>query len=476
MRNTSSSREGNSKIPQPPNKVVRKLGRHARLGMALALILADLVSLLLAFSLAILIRIEVLGKIQVGRYYSLWPILFIFIVAFALRGLYLAVGLSSVNELRLSTSTISVVFLLLILGTYWIHESEVYSRLVLTFAWLLAMVLVQVDRWVLRVVGREFWGEPVIVVGNGPNTEHIVSYLLRNNHLGMYPEMVLQGKMPPSQEVCAGLKARNINTALLVSDEVSDETRDFIINDNKYGFWRVILISNLGWVGSLGVVAHDLEGILGMEVRQNLLNFWQRGLKRGIDLIFGTLILILVSPLLLVISAIIGLEGPGGVFYRQHRVGQNGQDFLMWKFRTMVPEADQKLEFHLKTDARLDDEWRTNQKLKNDPRLTRIGKVIRRWSLDEFPQLVNVIRGEMSLVGPRPFFSEQVHYYGNILNLYYRVRPGITGMWQVSGRNNTTFIDRVRMDEYYVRNWSIWLDIYLMLRTIWVVLSGKGAY
>ena len=114
--------------------------------------------------------------------------------------------------------------------------------------------------------------------------------------------------------------------------------------------------------------------------------------------------------------------------------------------------------------------------VKNDPRLTRVGKLLRKWSLDELPQLINVLRGEMSLVGPRPFFSEQSSFYGKVLNLYYRVRPGMTGMWQVYGRNDANFTKRVHLDEYYIRNWSSWLDIYILIRTVWIILTRKGAY
>lgn len=450
--------------------------RYARQWMTVALVLTDLASLLLAFSFAILMYTIFFGQVPFSQFYFWGPFLVLFIVAFAWRGLYPAVGLNPVDELRLITSTISVVCLILLAGTFWFSTIETHSWLIFILVWFLSLVFVQVNRWLLRVIGRSAWGESVVVIGDGSNTEQIVSYLLNNNHLGMRPVMVLKGQFPPDQVEREALLSQRINTVILVTPEVSEEVRDLVVNDGQFGFQRVILISPLGWVGSLGVVAHDLEGILGMEVRKNLLNFWQRSIKRGLDILLSIILLILISPLLLMVSIAIKLEDKGNVFYKQRRVGRNGCEYVMWKFRTMVPDAEQKLHDYLLANAEYAREWDANQKLKNDPRLTRVGRVLRKWSLDELPQLINVIRGEMSLVGPRPFFSEQAGFYGKVLNLYYQVRPGMTGMWQVSGRNDTDYARRVRLDEYYIRNWSFWLDIYILLRTIWIILRREGAY
>jgi lipopolysaccharide/colanic/teichoic acid biosynthesis glycosyltransferase len=150
--------------------------------------------------------------------------------------------------------------------------------------------------------------------------------------------------------------------------------------------------------------------------------------------------------------------------------------FKFYKIRTMHQNADQLLEEHLMKDPLLKQEWDQYQKLQDDPRVTRVGKVLRRLSLDELPQLFNVLLGDMSLVGPRPFFPSQERFYGDRLMYYKRVRPGLTGIWQVSGRNATTFDERTRFDEYYVRNWSSWLDIYILARTVAVVLKNRDAY
>jgi lipopolysaccharide/colanic/teichoic acid biosynthesis glycosyltransferase len=142
----------------------------------------------------------------------------------------------------------------------------------------------------------------------------------------------------------------------------------------------------------------------------------------------------------------------------------------------MVQNADQVLEDYFQANPELRQEWRTERKLRYDPRVTRVGHFLRRTSLDELPQLWNVLRGEMSLVGPRPIVGEEIARYADTYKLYTRVLPGLTGLWQVSGRNNISYPERVNLDAYYVRNWSVWLDIYILLRTIWVVLTGDGAY
>jgi lipopolysaccharide/colanic/teichoic acid biosynthesis glycosyltransferase len=164
------------------------------------------------------------------------------------------------------------------------------------------------------------------------------------------------------------------------------------------------------------------------------------------------------------------------VFYSQTRMGHDGRIFHIWKFRTMVQNAAEVLEFSLANNPELRSEWAATQKLRNDVRITRVGKVLRKASLDELPQLWNVIKGEMSLVGPRPIMSSQVAMYKSGYSLYVKMTPGITGLWQVSGRNRTTFAERVVYDIYYVRNWSVWMDIYLLAKTVLVVLTRDGAY
>ena len=191
-------------------------------------------------------------------------------------------------------------------------------------------------------------------------------------------------------------------------------------------------------------------------------------------------LILLAAPYLiltfLVIMILIKLDSRGPVFYRQARIGRFGRKFHVYKFRTMVQNADQILQTYLENSPELKAEWLATHKLKKDPRVTRIGSILRKSSLDELPQLWNIIIGEMSLVGPRPIVDAEVEKYGKCFDLYIKVRPGLTGLWQVSGRNDTTYEHRVKLDEYYVLNRSLKLDLQILWKTVFVVLKKDGAY
>ena len=241
-------------------------------------------------------------------------------------------------------------------------------------------------------------------------------------------------------------------------------------------FRNVIVIPNLAGVATSAVVARDFAGTLGIEMRPNLLNTKVRRIKRALDLCGAVVGGLLISPLLLLIIALIKLDSPGPVFYRQLRPGFAGQYFWMWKFRTMHVDGERLLTELFQSDPDLQAEWQENRKLSKDPRVTRIGRFLRVTSLDELPQLWNVLRGEMSLVGPRPILVEEIPQYGEVYQLYKRMRPGITGLWQVSGRNDTSHEERVEMVAYYVSNWSIWLDLVILARTPGSTVLRRGAY
>lgn len=224
----------------------------------------------------------------------------------------------------------------------------------------------------------------------------------------------------------------------------------------------------------------DLENYAGLPIIDlgdpNILGHWQL-VKRILDILIVLVGLVLATPLIFFIYVLIKLDSPGPAFYSQARIGFGGKTFNMIKFRTMYEDAEEVLGNMLINNPQLLQEWNEFQKLTEDPRITRVGKVLRRLSLDELPQLWNVVRGDMSLIGPRPFLPSQVEYYGEeAYKNYIRIRPGITGMWQVSGRNQTSFANRAHWDEYYIRNWSIGLDFSILIRTVGVVFQGDGAY
>jgi Undecaprenyl-phosphate galactose phosphotransferase WbaP len=217
-------------------------------------------------------------------------------------------------------------------------------------------------------------------------------------------------------------------------------------------------------------------GILGIQARNNLLDSGSQIAKRMIDLASSALLILFFLPLMAIISFLIVLESGFPVFYLQKRLGQGGRTFGMWKFRTMVQDSAEVLDHCLARSPELRKEWIECQKLRNDPRITRVGRILRRTSLDELPQLWNVIKGDMSMVGPRPIIDAEVAKYQAAYSVYMKTLPGLTGLWQVSGRNRTTYAERVAYDTYYARNWSVWMDIYLLVKTVSTVLTGDGAY
>jgi len=199
-------------------------------------------------------------------------------------------------------------------------------------------------------------------------------------------------------------------------------------------------------------------------------------LKRAVDICGALAGLVVLGPLLLLLGLLIRLDSPGPVIYRHRRFGRGRRHIHLNKFRTMVVDGDALLEKVLAEDPAARAEWEAQCKLKNDPRITRVGRVLRKVSLDELPQILNVLKGEMSLVGPRPISELEYDKYGVWQDNFMSVRPGLTGLWQVSGRSDLDFEDRVKLDMYYIRNWSIWLDLRIILKTLTVLVSNEGAY
>ena len=199
-------------------------------------------------------------------------------------------------------------------------------------------------------------------------------------------------------------------------------------------------------------------------------------LKRGFDIGAVSLALLFFFPLLLVVMAVVFIAQGRPIFIRHRRVGRDGALFPCLKFRTMVVDGDRVLKAHIASDANAASEWQATRKLKNDPRVTPLGHVMRKLSVDELPQLVNVLRGEMSLVGPRPIVLDEVHHYGSAIQLYQSVRPGLTGSWQIGGRNDVSYARRVEMDADYVANQSFRRDLSILIKTVPAVMASRGCY
>jgi undecaprenyl-phosphate galactose phosphotransferase len=227
----------------------------------------------------------------------------------------------------------------------------------------------------------------------------------------------------------------------------------------------------------MGVEIENMGDILSLSMARNLVKPWNILFKYLFELITILILTVILLPVLLIIALAIKIDTPGPVLYIQKRLGEKNKKFRFFKFRSMYIDGDRRLEKHLKKNPMVQKEWDKYQKIKeNDPRVTRVGKIIRQFSLDELPQLINFFKRDMNLVGPRPYLPREIKKISKSYQIISRVKPGITGLWQVRGRNLLSFRERLLLDEYYIRNWSLWLDIVILSKTIKVLATREGAY
>lgn len=464
---------------------------HRFFRLHLPFLVVDYAAVFLASLVAVLMRAQWGAGVELGFYLKLSLFISVFLVTFGLLGLYPGLGLHPVSELQRVARGCSLSFLLIGTSTFFMRDAEAYSRIVIALAWPLSIAAVATARVFLRLYlsRTAWWGEQVLVLGAGAAGRHAAGTLRRYASLGLRPLAVLgdpeleNGTPVRSADYGGPLdlapwlaERHDIRYALLAMPHL--DCRELAQTVERYcaSFRRVVIVPNLFGVSSLGVNTLDLGGILGVEISHRLLFRTPRIIKRCCDCILSFVGIIVLLPFLLVIALLIKLTSPGPILFGNQRIGAGGKEFTAWKFRSMCVDAEETLRRVFVENPRLREEWEMDQKIRQDPRVTWVGRILRKSSLDELPQLWNVLRGEMSLVGPRPIIAGLVEKYGPNYSLYCKVRPGISGLWQVSGRNNTTYEERVRLDEYYVRNWSIWLDLYILGRTIKVVLTGDGAY
>jgi Undecaprenyl-phosphate galactose phosphotransferase WbaP len=422
-----------------------------------------------------------------SHYLALWPSLGLFAAIFAGFGLYPGVIHNAVAELRRLVLGVTIGFIM-IAGLLFVIQSPVpNSWLVIILCWILAVVITPITRSAVRdmLCTKPWWGSPVAVFYTGPESTDLIRQLEKHPELGLRPVAVLSPHgaarathLPPVLDVhhAAAVRACGVNRAIIA---LPDAGSGKLLEDLEHFeslFPRLMIMHSSTAFYTLTVGARDIGGSLAVEVRRDLLLAFPRVTKRVIDLSIVCLGLPIVLLMVFLLGILVKLDSPGPIFYGHRRIGRNNSTFRAWKLRTMQVNSDEVLRDALAADPALRNEWYRDRKLRRDPRVTRIGRILRRASFDELPQLWNVLRGEMSLVGPRPIVEEEVPIYGCHFPLYCRVAPGITGLWQVSGRNTVGVVDRVRLDAYYVRNWSPWLDLHILARTVRAVMAGNGAY
>lgn len=477
--------------PELERAIERAVAISRPWGMRLASIVADLLGLALALTIAHAVRYVAGGTFTGDQLLSLWPLpaLLLAFIGFG-RG-YAITPPHPAEELRRITQATTLAFLILVTATFFLRTGEVYSRSAIIGAWAVALATVPLSRAVVRgwLARWEWWGVPVVVFGAGRTAELVVGALRRWPSRGLRPVVLLDddpakigasvggahvtGPIDEWGERCAALGVKHVLVAMpgVAPDRLRQLWRRF-----GGRFPTVLVVPGLCDFASLWVECKDLGGTLALELHQSLLRASRRAVKRVLDLLLVMTLGVALLPALVVLGLLVRLTSRGPMVYGQLRIGLGGRPFTAWKFRTMRRDADAVLASVLASDLALREEWERDHKLRNDPRVTLVGRFLRKTSLDELPQLWNVLVGEMSMVGPRPITEAEIPKYGDRWEYYLRVRPGITGMWQISGRNLTTYDERVAFDAFYVSNWSPWLDLVILARTVQTVLRGEGAY
>jgi Undecaprenyl-phosphate galactose phosphotransferase WbaP len=457
----------------------------------IALMIVDSIVIMLCFGASFfIINFIDRGLINFKSFVTYWVYLPAFLAVFYVAKLYPGMMLSPADEVRRFAVAVSCCFI----GIAISIEVETDDRGAIGVALLLAIPLASLTLPIGREIARKlfskflWWGVPAVVYCEDHQGQIIIDRLIKHPEYGYRPALIIQNTsmdniseyrgIPvtmPSEQVHETIKKLGIKNAIVIESPSRPITGqplgELIMNLFRY----TIVIPNASML-TIAISVRDFGGILGFASTHNLTKPGNLFLKRLVDLT----VLVISSPFVLFIVALTAIlikcTSKGPVFYGHKRIGKNGKSLKTWKFRTMVVDADKRLAEILESSPTARSEWAENQKLENDPRITPFGKFLRKTSMDELPQLWNILLGQMSFVGPRPVTEPDLEKYRGKANFILSVKPGLSGMWQISGRSDTGYEERIMLDSYYIQNWSIWLDSWIILRTVAVVIKGKGAY
>lgn len=373
----------------------------------------------------------------------------------------------------------------------------VYQTMPVVLSWTALLFLVPAIRQGMRIVmtRADIWQIPTAMIGIGPRSEEICTALQGSLSLGFDLRWLVikdTETSPPAglsllkpihsadpTRIAAIVCSEGCKEAVVAAEDMQSAYFAEVVQRLLEVNVPVAIIPSINRLPLANATINYFFGsdILLMQVRSNVQRLPSRIAKRLFDVVLSSALLIVLSPLFVILGIAIRRASPGTVTYSQTRIGRHGVPFECIKFRTMVEDADVLLHRWSQEHPELFEEYLKTYKLRDDPRVTPIGRWLRRTSLDELPQLWNVLRGDMSLVGPRPVVARELkEHYGPATQLYIRARPGITGLWQVSGRSDTSYQRRVFLDEWYILNWSFWYDIVILIQTLWIVAAGKGAF
>ncbi|MCG6551179.1 MAG: undecaprenyl-phosphate galactose phosphotransferase WbaP [Candidatus Magnetominusculus sp. LBB02] len=424
-------------------------------------------------------------------YYSglLWmPAIFLFFIAY--NNIYTGrTPLWDETKKLIHANTLSFMVLMAVVMLGKIQG--MVSRAVISALWVFAIFIFPIfhlyGKKLLFILG--ITKEKVLVLGAGKTGKIISQWLERERHIGY--EVIgyldddverigtfIDGKKVFGQvrHYTRFIKELQIQTIIIAMPSLGPEKISSLAFEIQQKVKNTLIVPNLYGIALLNTELLHLfyEEIFLLKVRNNLKSMYNMIMKRFFDLAWAISLLPFVLFAVAVIGIITKLSSPGPVIYKQERIGTGGRPFNCYKFRTMVEDSEKILDELLQSNSDMKDEWEKHWKLSKDPRVTKIGMFLRKTSLDELPQIFNVLKGEMSLIGPRPYLPREMYAIANDIGDITKVPPGITGLWQVSGRSSTTYENRIRLDIWYMMNWSLGLDLFILLRTIKVVLFMKG--
>ena len=455
--------------------------QRARLPMRSAVFVAsDLVALLGSMFILLMAR-SAFGELDPAIYRWVFPLLLLSPLLGATLGLYRSISQPPHREMKAIFFFVTLVYAIILLVLFLSKTGDLYSRLVIFGGWGVTLLALPLLRALcIRLFSRlSWWSSPLLILGNDKAAKRLWHYLRRHHQHGLRPVAMLDLPANASHMdtvLAAAAERWPSGIALLAVGAGAGQAVDYVSEASRH-FAKVIVAPDLtSSFRRFWLTPCELSGLTVFLLTQNLHDWRRLAVKRTIDILFCILLAPLILPLGLALALLIRLDSNGPALYSQVRLGRQGRPIQVYKFRTMVADADARLKECLNKDPALKEEWERDHKLKNDPRITRMGRFLRKTSLDELPQLLNVAFGDMSVVGPRPIVADEAEKYGAVFEEYCRVRPGITGLWQISGRNNTTYAERVALDRYYINNWSVWMDIWILAKTVPVTLTGYGAY
>ncbi len=455
----------------------------------LLFLVVDVFGALCAGSVGVLIARILGADVHIDHAIKVLPYFGVFIPIFLLSGLYRVAPAHPAEELRRGTIATTMVALSLV-TFWWLTGAVTHDTVVVALgAFLTLPLILPAFRLVARLTfsRADWWGAPVVILSSGSGGDETLDAIQRWPEMGLRPVTVLQVRTEFSGDGVGNLDDEAWMATVLAEDygipyAVVDtgpglDHQALARQVQRYSrrFKRVFVVRHFAGAPVIWSSQESVGGLLGFGIQHAA---WRRGTrfaKKIFDLVGASFALLITSPVIAITVLLIRLDSKGGAFFRQSRLGENGRIFDVIKFRTMHVDADRRLAEILDNSPEAKEEYSVYHKLRNDPRVTRVGRFLRRLSLDELPQLWNVLRGEMTLVGPRAYLPRELPSMEGVERVILQHRPGLTGLWQVSGRNQLCFGSRINIDVHYIHNWSPWLDLYILAKTFPVVVRGEGA-